>query len=145
MSDSLRPHESQHARPPCPSPTPGVHSDSRPLSLRKPQMMHQIPLFKTEGGGPVVKNPPSNAGDVGSIPGWGTKIPHATGQLSPSATSTEPMCCSYRSLQATARTQPSQNLKNNKNELRPHSEVQPTTWRNQKRRSVQVVLLQSGI
>ena len=25
LSDSLRPHESQHARPPCPSPTPGVH------------------------------------------------------------------------------------------------------------------------
>ena len=32
MSDSLRSHESQHARPPCPSPTPGVHSDSRPSS-----------------------------------------------------------------------------------------------------------------
>ena len=32
MSDSLRPHESQHARPLCPSPTPGVHSDSRPSS-----------------------------------------------------------------------------------------------------------------
>ena len=32
MSDSLRPHESQHTRPPCPSPTPGVHSDSRPSS-----------------------------------------------------------------------------------------------------------------
>ena len=32
VSDFLRPHESQHARPPCPSPTPGVHSDSRPLS-----------------------------------------------------------------------------------------------------------------
>ena len=32
MSNSLRPHESQHARPPCPSPTPGVHSDSHPLS-----------------------------------------------------------------------------------------------------------------
>ena len=30
--DSLRPHESQHARPPCPSPTPRVHSDSRPSS-----------------------------------------------------------------------------------------------------------------
>ena len=28
VSDSLRPHESQHARPPCPSSTPGVHSDS---------------------------------------------------------------------------------------------------------------------
>jgi len=32
VSDSLRPHELQQARPPCPSPTPGVHSDSRPLS-----------------------------------------------------------------------------------------------------------------
>ena len=32
MSDSLRPHESQHTRPPCPSPPPGVHSDSRPSS-----------------------------------------------------------------------------------------------------------------
>ena len=32
VRDSLRPHESQHARPPCPSPTPGVHSDSRPSS-----------------------------------------------------------------------------------------------------------------
>ena len=34
MSDSLRPHESQHSRPPCPSPSPGVHSDSRPSSSR---------------------------------------------------------------------------------------------------------------
>ena len=32
MSDSSQPHESQHARPPCPSPTPGVHSDSCPPS-----------------------------------------------------------------------------------------------------------------
>jgi len=32
MSDSLRPHESQHARPPCPSPSPGVHSNSCPSS-----------------------------------------------------------------------------------------------------------------
>ena len=32
MSDSLRPHESQHARPPCPSPTPRVHSDPCPSS-----------------------------------------------------------------------------------------------------------------
>ena len=32
VSDSLRPHELQHARPPYPSPTPGVHSDSRPSS-----------------------------------------------------------------------------------------------------------------
>ena len=32
VSDSLRPHESQHNRPPCPSPTPGAHSDSHPSS-----------------------------------------------------------------------------------------------------------------
>ena len=32
VSDSLRPHESQHARPPCPSPTSGVHPNSCPLS-----------------------------------------------------------------------------------------------------------------
>ena len=32
MSNSLWPHELQHARPPCPSPTPGVHSDSCPSS-----------------------------------------------------------------------------------------------------------------
>ena len=32
VSDSLRPHESQHARPHCPSPTPGIHSNSCPLS-----------------------------------------------------------------------------------------------------------------
>ena len=32
VSDFLRPHESQHTRPPCPSPSPGIHSDSRPSS-----------------------------------------------------------------------------------------------------------------
>ena len=32
MSDSLRPHELQHARPPCPSPTPGVHPNPCSLS-----------------------------------------------------------------------------------------------------------------
>ena len=32
MSDFLQPHELQHARPPCPSPTPRVHSNSRPSS-----------------------------------------------------------------------------------------------------------------
>ena len=32
ISNSFWPHEPQHTRPPCPSPTPGVHSDSRPSS-----------------------------------------------------------------------------------------------------------------
>ena len=40
-------------------------------------------------GGPGVKNPPSSAGDMGWIPGWGTKIPHAVGQLNPQASTIE--------------------------------------------------------
>ena len=40
-------------------------------------------------GGPVVKNLPSNAGDTGSIPGLGTEIPYATGQLRLSTTMRE--------------------------------------------------------
>ena len=40
----------------------------------------------------MVKNLPSNAGDTGSTPGQGTKIAHATGQLSLRATTTEPAC-----------------------------------------------------
>ena len=40
-------------------------------------------------GGRVVKNPPCNAGDVGLIPGQGTKIPRAIVQLSPQAATTE--------------------------------------------------------
>ena len=47
-------------------------------------------------GGPVVKNPPSNAGDAGLIPGRGTKIPHAAGQISPRATTTELTCLNDR-------------------------------------------------
>ena len=42
-------------------------------------------------GGPVVENPSSTAGDAGSIPGQGTKIPHVVGQLSPHTTTTEPV------------------------------------------------------
>ena len=44
VSDSLRPHELQHSRPPCPSPTPGVHSDSRPSS-RSRHLILCRPLF----------------------------------------------------------------------------------------------------
>ena len=51
-------------------------------------------------GGPVVKNLPYNAGDAGSIPGQGTKIPHATGQLSPRATATELVCHKLQSSNA---------------------------------------------
>ena len=44
-------------------------------------------------GGSVVKSLPSYAGDVSSIPGSETKIPHAAGQLSLSPTAREPMGC----------------------------------------------------
>ena len=57
VSDSLRPHESQHARPRCPSPTPGVHSNSC-------------------AGGASGKKLPANAGDLRD-PGW---IPAWTGR-----------------------------------------------------------------
>ena len=43
-------------------------------------------------GGPVVKNSLCNAGDLSSIPGRGTKIPHATEQLNLGAATTEPRC-----------------------------------------------------
>ena len=52
VSDSLRPHELQHARPPCPSPTPGVHSDSlqhlnlEALSAVSPQTLSTLHVFK---------------------------------------------------------------------------------------------------
>ena len=48
MSNPLQPHELQHARPPCPSPTPGVHSNSCPSSQSVMPSSHLIlcrPLF----------------------------------------------------------------------------------------------------
>ena len=48
MSDCLWPHESQHARPPCPSPTLGVYSDSCPLSQwRHPAISSSIIPFSS--------------------------------------------------------------------------------------------------
>ena len=59
------------------------------------QKMRDIPA------GSVVKNPPSNAEDTGSIPGRETKIPHAMGQLSPcTATGEKPSCCNEDLVQA---------------------------------------------
>ena len=47
-------------------------------------------------GGPVVKNLLSNAGDTGLIPGGGTKIPHATGQLSKHTPTRESPCAAVK-------------------------------------------------
>ena len=47
MSDSLQPHESQHTRPPCPSPTLRVHSDSCPLSQCHPAISSSVVPFSS--------------------------------------------------------------------------------------------------
>ena len=56
------------------------------LNKRKEKSSRDFP------GGPVAKNPPWHAGDLGSIPGWEIKTPHAAKQLSLRATNTEPSC-----------------------------------------------------
>ena len=58
--------------------------------------LKKIEIIRDFPSGPVVKNPPSNAGDMSSIPGWGTKIPHAAGQLGLQATTTELLCPNER-------------------------------------------------
>ena len=47
VSDSLRPHESQHTRPPCPSPTPGVHLNSCPSSRWYPAISSSVVSFSS--------------------------------------------------------------------------------------------------
>ena len=49
----------------------------------------QEPVDRDFPGGPVVKNPPCNAGDVGSIPGLGTKTLHSVERLSLFTATTE--------------------------------------------------------
>ena len=53
VSDSLRPHESQLARPPCPSPTPGVHSDS----CQSSQWCHPAISSSLSSSSPPAPNP----------------------------------------------------------------------------------------
>ena len=52
--------------------------------------------FRNFPGEPVVQNPPCNVGHTDSIPGPGTKIPYATGQLSLGTTAAEPALWSPR-------------------------------------------------
>ena len=59
-------------------------------------------------GGPVAKNLTYNIGDMGSIPGQGTKIPHAIGQPSLHATTRESPCTKAKTPRATTNTQRNQ-------------------------------------
>ena len=53
-------------------------------------------------GGPVVKNPPSNAGDVGSNPSWRTKIPQAGARVPVCYSRRRPSAATKKSLHAAA-------------------------------------------
>ena len=55
-----------------------IGNDERKTTIKR-NFLKRI-YFGDIHGGPSVKNPPSNAGDAGSNPGRGTKIPHALGQ-----------------------------------------------------------------
>ena len=67
---------------------PIIHPWLSPLKL----------LFWDFPGSPAVKNWPSSAGDLGSIPAWGTKIPHAPGQVKPCTTTTDKPACRNQDL-----------------------------------------------
>ena len=76
----------------------------------------------------MVKNPHSSAGDVGSIPGWGTKIPRASEQLGPPTTTTEPalrcrsLYTTVREARAATKMQSSQKEQQQKKQKQPHTQ-----------------------
>ena len=59
------------------------------LNIKKNNQLSQQTERTSLVVGPLVKYPPSNAGNVGSIPCWRTKIPHAAEKLSPFTRTTE--------------------------------------------------------
>ena len=68
MSDALRPHESQHARPPCPSSSPAVHSDSRPTSTSfHPAILSSVIPFSSC----PQSLPPSESFPMSQLFAWG--------------------------------------------------------------------------
>ena len=70
MSDSLRPHELQHTRPPCLSPTPGVHSNSHPSSWWcHPAISSSIILFSSCPQS--LKDSASESFPMSQLFGWG--------------------------------------------------------------------------
>ena len=114
-SDSLRPHEPQHARPPCPSPTPRVHpnpcSSSRwchpaisssvvpfsscPQSFSASGSFQMSQLFSSGGQSIGVSASTSvlrmHTQDWHWFNPWSGKTPHAAEQLSPRTPTIEPV------------------------------------------------------
>ena len=65
---------------------------TRSQKQKKGSWNHSMDIDRDLPGGPMVKNPPSNAGDLGSIPGQGTETLRAMGQLSQQVATVEPRC-----------------------------------------------------
>ena len=70
VSDSLRHHGPQHTRRPCPSPTPGVHSDSRPLSQFSDAIQPSHPLSSPSPPAPK-SLPASGSFPMSQLLAWG--------------------------------------------------------------------------
>ena len=90
VSEYLWPHESQHTRPPCPSPTPGVHSDSRPLSRRCHAAISSsvIPFFSCPQSLPTSESFPMSqlvawGGQSTGVSAWASVRPKNTQDWSP--------------------------------------------------------------
>ena len=130
VSDSLRPHESQHARPPCPSPTPRVYSNPCASS----QWCHPaisssvVPFSPCPQSLPASVNLPVIAGDAHSIPDPGRS--HMPGAAKPM----------YRNYWACALEPMSRNKRNHCNETAIHhnyrkawaaTKTQHSQWINQ--------------
>ena len=81
--------------------------------MRKARVKNDCQDFPS---GLVVKNPPSNVRDVVLIPGQGTKIPSATGQLSPCTETTEPRCSRDHS-ETGCKRQPEETTRHNERTL----------------------------
>ena len=89
VSDSLWPHESQHTRPPCPSPSPGVHSNSRPSSRRcHPTISSSVPFSSCSQSLPASESFPMSqlftwGGQSTGVSGLASFLPKNTQGWSP--------------------------------------------------------------
>ena len=104
VSDSLWPHGLQHARPPCPAPTPGACSNSCPSNQWCHPKGKSFYICNTHThtyinnlwglpGGTVYENTPATTGDMASVPGPGRAhgaCHSASEQLGPCSTTTDP-------------------------------------------------------
>ena len=90
VSDSLPPQESHHARSPCPSPTPGVHSDSRPLSRWcHPAISSSVVPFSCPQSLPASESFPMSqlfawGGQSTGVSAWASFLPKKSQGWSPS-------------------------------------------------------------